>query len=117
MYSENLSVAAAFDLSYQDLAAGQRQLLRRLGLHPGTDSDPYAAAALDDSGLAAARRGLNELYDHHLVTEPASGRYQMHDLIREYARALAQTDDTEDRESALVRLTDYYVNAAATIVP
>lgn len=115
MHSENLSVAAAFDLSYQDLADGQRQLLRRLGLHPGTDIDPYAAAALDDCGLAAARRGLNELFDHHLVTEPASGRYQMHDLIREYARALAQTDDPDDRESALVRLTDYYVNAAAAI--
>lgn len=115
MHSENLSVAAAFDLSYQDLSAGQQRLLRRLGLHPGTDIDPYAAAAIDDYSLAAARRGLNELFDHHLLTEPASGRYRMHDLIREYARALAQTDDPDDRESALVRLTDYYVTAAATV--
>lgn len=115
MHSENLSVAAAFDLSYQDLATGQQRLLRRLGLHPGTDIDPYAATALDDSSLAAARRGLNELFDHHLVTEPASGRYRMHDLIREYARALAETDDADDRESALLRLTDYYVSAATTV--
>lgn len=115
MHSENLSVAAAFDLSYQDLATGQQRLLRRLGLHPGTDIDPYAATALDDSSLAAARRGLNELFDHHLVTEPASGRYRMHDLIREYARALAETDDADDRESALLRLTDYYVSAATMV--
>ena len=115
MHSENLSVAAAFDLSYQDLATGQQRLLRRLGLHPGTDIDPYAATALDDSSLAAARRGLNELFEHHLVTEPASGRYLMHDLIREYARALAETDDPDDRESALLRLTDYYVSAATTV--
>lgn len=115
MHSENLSVAAAFDLSYQDLDTGQQRLLRRLGLHPGTDIDSYAAAAVDDSSLAAARRSLDELFDHHLVTEPASGRYRMHDLIREYARALAQSDGEGDRESALLRLTNYYVSAAATI--
>jgi tetratricopeptide (TPR) repeat protein/transcriptional regulator with XRE-family HTH domain len=115
MHAENLSVAAAFDLSYQDLTVGQRRLFRRLGLHPGTDIDSYAAAALDGSSLAAARRGLDELFDQHLVTEPASGRYRMHDLIREYARTLVQTDDSEDRESAIVRLTDYYVRAAAAI--
>ena len=56
MHAENLSVAAAFDLSYQDLTAGQRRLFRRLGLHPGPDIDAYAAAALDGTSLAAARR-------------------------------------------------------------
>ena len=115
MHSENLSVAAAFDLSYQDLTADQRRLFRRLGLHPGTEIDPHAAAALDGSSLAAARRGLDELFDQHLVTEPASGRYRMHDLIREYALALAQTDDSDDRESAISRLTGYYVSAATAI--
>ena len=50
--TENLSVAAAFDLSYADLTPGQQRLFRRLGLHPGTDIDPYAAAALDGTGLA-----------------------------------------------------------------
>ena len=43
MHAENLSVAAAFDLSYQDLTAGQQRLFRRLGVHPGTDIDAYAA--------------------------------------------------------------------------
>lgn len=115
MHAENLSVAAAFDLSYQDLTASQQRLFRRLGLHPGTDIDPYAAAALDSSSVAASRRGLDELFDHHLVAEPASGRYRMHDLIREYARALARTDDPEDREAAIVRLTDYHVGAAVAV--
>ena len=35
MRAENLSVAAAFGLSYHDLTAGQQRLFRRLGLHPG----------------------------------------------------------------------------------
>ena len=37
MATENLSVAAAFDLSYADLTEDQQRLFRRLGLHPGTD--------------------------------------------------------------------------------
>ena len=47
MATENLSVAAAFDLSYADLAPGQQRLFRRLGLVPGPSVDAYAAAALD----------------------------------------------------------------------
>jgi hypothetical protein len=70
MQAENLSVAAAFDLSYADLTAAQQRLLRRLGLVPGHDIDGYAAAALDHTSLESARRLLDELYDHHLITEP-----------------------------------------------
>lgn len=55
MRVENVSVTAAFGLSYQDLTDDQQRLFRRLGLHPGTDFDAYAAAALDDSDLATAR--------------------------------------------------------------
>ena len=112
--TENLSVAAAFDLSYADLAPDQQRLFRRLALHPGTDIDPYAAAALDGTGLAGARRGLEALYDQYLLTEPAPGRYRMHDLIREHARALASRLDPGDaREQATGRLLDYYQHAAA----
>ncbi len=108
-------MAAAFDLSYQDLTGDQQRLFRRLGLHPGTDIDALAAAALDDTGPTAARRSLAGLFDQHLVTESASGRYRMHDLIREHARALALTDDAADREAAVGRLTEYYVGAAAAV--
>jgi tetratricopeptide (TPR) repeat protein len=112
--TENLSVAAAFDLSYADLTPGQQRLFRRLALHPGTDIGPYAAAALDGTGLAAARRGLEGLYEQYLLTEPAPGRYRMHDLTREHARALAsRLDPSDDREQATGRLLDYYQHAAA----
>ncbi len=114
MATENLSVAAAFDLSYADLAEDQQQVFRRLGLHPGADIDAYAAAALIGKGLAAARRGLEALYDQYLLTEPAQGRYRMHDLIREHARALAgRLDPDRDREQATERLLDYYQHTAA----
>jgi len=112
MRAENLSVAAAFDLSYQDLTPDQQRLFRRLGLHPGTDFDAYAAAALDGTELSAARRHLEALYDQNLLAEPARGRYRLHDLIREHARALAATDPAAERDAALVRLLDYYLHTA-----
>jgi tetratricopeptide (TPR) repeat protein/transcriptional regulator with XRE-family HTH domain len=112
MAGENLSVAAAFGLSYQDLDDGQRRLFRRLGLHPGADIDAYAAAALDATSLAAARRRLEALYDQHLITEPARGRYRFHDLIREHARNLAAADDPAESDAATTRLLDYYLHTA-----
>ncbi len=114
MATENLSVAAAFNLSYGDLTEDQQRLFRRLGLHPGTDIDAYAAAALDGADLTATRRDLEALYDQYLLTEPAQGRYRLHDLIREHARTLAERlDPDRDRKEAAARLLDYYQHTAA----
>jgi tetratricopeptide (TPR) repeat protein/transcriptional regulator with XRE-family HTH domain len=113
MRAENLSVAAAFDLSYTDLSEAQQRLFRRLGLTPGVDIDAYAVAALDDTSLESARGQLDQLYDHHLITEPVPGRYLLHDLLREYARALAAAEDTEDSHVAAGRLVNYYAHVAA----
>jgi tetratricopeptide (TPR) repeat protein/transcriptional regulator with XRE-family HTH domain len=114
MTTENLSVAAAFDLSYADLAQDQQRLFRRLGLHPGSEFDGYAAAAVHGTGLTAARRGLEALYDQYLLIEPEPGRYRMHDLIREHARSLAgRLDQDDDRDRATGRLLDYYQHTAA----
>ena len=112
MRAENLSVAVAFGLSYADLSSEHQRLFRRLGLHPGTDIDGYAAAALDGTDLAAARRDLEALYDQYLIAEPTRGRYRLHDLIREHARALAATDDPSEQEAATSRVLDYYLRAA-----
>ena len=112
MTAENLSVAAAFGLSYRDLTAAQRRLFRRLGLHPGADIDAYAAAALNGTTPGQARRHLEALYDQHLITQPASGRYRFHDLIREHAQTLADADDPAARDAAATLLLDYYLHTA-----
>jgi tetratricopeptide (TPR) repeat protein/DNA-binding XRE family transcriptional regulator len=112
MATENLSVATAFDLSYQDLAEDQRRVFRRLGLHPGIDIDAYGLAALNGTEPRAARHQLEALYDHYLLTEPARGRYRPHDLIHEYARALVADDDIAESEAAVARLLDYYLHTS-----
>jgi tetratricopeptide (TPR) repeat protein len=110
--AEDVSVAAAFDLSYRDLTTCQRRLFRRLGLHPGTDIDPYAAAALDSTDLHPTQRRLGELYDHNLIGEPTRGRYRLHDLLREHARTHAAADDPAENLAAIDRLLDYYLHTA-----
>ncbi len=110
--AENRTVAAAFDLSYQDLPADRQRFFRRLGLHPGVDLDAYAAAALAGIPLEQASEHLDALHSDRLLAEPVYRRYRMHDLIRDYARTLAATDPADERDQALDRLLDYYQHTA-----
>jgi tetratricopeptide (TPR) repeat protein/transcriptional regulator with XRE-family HTH domain len=114
IHAEQETVGAALDLSYRDLTAGQQRMFRRLGLHPGADTDAWAAAALDHISLAEARLQLRALCDQSVITEATYGRYRCHDLIRAFAgqRALAE-DPTGERDAAVGRLLDFYRYAAA----
>jgi tetratricopeptide (TPR) repeat protein/transcriptional regulator with XRE-family HTH domain len=113
MHAENLSVAAAFDLSYAELTPSQQRFFRQLGLHPGIEIDTYAAAALTGTSLPTTRRYLDNLYERYLIAEPARGRYRLHDLIREHARTLVATDPPDECQAVLDRLFDYYTYTAA----
>ena len=90
----------------------QQRLFRRLGLHPGTDIDAYAGAALDEIDLDEARRSLDALYNHYLIAGPARGRYRLRDLMREHASTLAAADPPADRAAATGRLLGFYLHAA-----
>jgi hypothetical protein len=67
----NRTVAAAFDLSYRDLSPDEKRLFRRLGLHPGTQIEVRAAAALDGEEPDHTRDHLDALYLDHLLEEVA----------------------------------------------
>ncbi len=110
--AENQTVAAAFEVSYQNLDAGQQRFFRHLGLHPGADIDAYAAAALAGLPLAEATGYLDGLHGCRLLEEPVPHRYRMHDLIRHYACALAADAADGERELAVGRLLDYYQHTA-----
>jgi transcriptional regulator with XRE-family HTH domain/tetratricopeptide (TPR) repeat protein len=112
MNAENLSVAAAFDLSFHDLTVDQQRMFGLLGVYPGTDIDAYAAAALAGLSLDTARKCLDDLYDHYLLAEPARGRYRLHDLIREYAHELADFEQAEERVAAADRVLGYFLHTA-----
>jgi tetratricopeptide (TPR) repeat protein len=107
------AVAAAFEMSYKDLPPGRQRLFRYLGLHPGVDIDACATAALVGIPFVEARHHLDALYTDHLIEEPVAGRYGLHDLIRDYIRALTGAHDSAtDQEQAVGRLLDYYQHVA-----
>ncbi|MFI5908388.1 tetratricopeptide repeat protein [Dactylosporangium sp. NPDC051541] len=111
--AEHASVAAAFGLSYRHLPDERRRIFRRLAGHPGTELEPYAAAALAGISRAEAAGQLDALHADSLLTEVGYHRYAMHDLIRSYAAALAATDPAEERAGALERLIGLYQRTAA----
>jgi DNA-binding SARP family transcriptional activator/tetratricopeptide (TPR) repeat protein len=112
--SDRRTLADAFALSYHPLPPEQQRTFRLLGLHPGEHFDEHAAAALAGLTVAEARKTLEDLLDRHLVEQPHPGRYRLHDLIREYARHLAVTLDTDhERHTAVAGLLDYYLHATA----
>jgi DNA-binding SARP family transcriptional activator/tetratricopeptide (TPR) repeat protein len=106
--AEHASIAAAFDLSYRHLPAGRQRFLRLLGMHPGTEFEPHATAALTGLPVAAALAELDALHADSLLIEVGPHRYTTHDLIRSYCRRLAAPDDV-----ATARLSDFYATTAA----
>ena len=109
------AVRVVFSWSYKHLPADAARAFRLAGLHPGLDLDVYAAAALTNTTVDGARRSLDVLVRAHLVHLTGPGRYGTHDLLRAYACDLANSQDSEaDRRTALTRLFDYYLAAAAS---
>ncbi len=110
----HIAVRAVFSWSYRHLDAETARGFRLAGLHPGPDLDRYAAAALAGCTPDQGRRVLDELARAHLLQAAGADRYGMHDLLRAYARDLANSRDGEqERQAALTRLLDYYLATAA----
>lgn len=108
------SVSAALDLSYHQLPPDEQRMFRLLGLHPGPDFGPHAAAALTRLTVDRAERLVEELLDTHLLGQHRIGRYQFHDLVRTHAdMTCAEVETAPQRQEALVRLFDYYVDSTA----
>jgi DNA-binding SARP family transcriptional activator/Tfp pilus assembly protein PilF len=101
--------------SYQHLPAAAARSFRLLGLHPGPDLDPYAAAALTGMATERVRPLLSLLARAHLIQPVHHERYAMHDLLGAYARTLVAEapHGTEERQAALTRLFDHYLATAA----
>ncbi|WP_245563539.1 AfsR/SARP family transcriptional regulator [Longispora albida] len=107
------SVRAVFGQSCQRLAPEDARLFRLLGLLPGPDCTAESAAALAGTEPHLAERSLGRLAAAHLVTEYQPGRYQLHDLLQEYAVERVAAEETEaGREAAVSRLLDWYLVTA-----
>ncbi|MFJ9179693.1 BTAD domain-containing putative transcriptional regulator [Streptomyces sp. NPDC102360] len=112
----DLAVKATFELGYGQLEPTQSRAFRLLGLADGPDISLAAAAAVLDLGIESTEDVLESLVDTSLLESAAPGRYRYHDLVRLYARACAERDETgEEREAALSRLLDFYLSTATRV--
>lgn len=110
---EENAVRAAFDLSYRTIPEPAQRMFRLLGLVPGPDITPPAAAALADIPPAEASRVLDRLAAAHLIGEQAPGRFAFHDLLRWFAQDRSERQDSShERAASLDRLFGWYFFAA-----
>jgi DNA-binding SARP family transcriptional activator/tetratricopeptide (TPR) repeat protein len=110
--AESRTVAGAFALSFGQLPESMRQVFRLLGVHPGRLYDVPAVAALTGRPADEAGDLLDDLIDVHLIEEPEPDVFRMHDLLHEYASALATELPPDERHAALDRLLDLELGAA-----
>ncbi|HEY9521679.1 MAG TPA: BTAD domain-containing putative transcriptional regulator [Thermopolyspora sp.] len=110
-----------FSWTYRALDPPSARLFRLLGLHPGPEISTGAAAALIGGGTALATRLLDRLTADHMLRSRSPGRYDFHDLLRDYAVECARDDarqeDARDdpeggNDAALRRVLDWYLHSA-----
>lgn len=101
------SLRASFDHSWQLLLEGEKQALARLAVFRGGFT-AEAAEAVADAPLTT----LLSLMSCSLVTRDASGRFGMHELLRQYAEEKL-TVDVERQRSARDRHQRYYLRVVA----
>jgi DNA-binding SARP family transcriptional activator/tetratricopeptide (TPR) repeat protein len=107
------SLRAVFSWSTRQLSDRASRMFRLLGLHPGPDVTPRAAASLAGAALAHAQSMLTELVNAGLLAEHSPGRYAFHDLLRVFAAEQAAATETgASRRAAVRRCLDHYLYSA-----
>lgn len=118
----DVSVAATFDLSYDELPTDAARSYRLLGLHPGPDFGHEITAVAVGVPEDEGEDLLGLLVDASLLTEVGEDRYRFHDLLWLHARQRAEAeDDADERHSAVHRMIDWYLRATIaadrTVIP
>ncbi|MFZ4659908.1 MAG: helix-turn-helix domain-containing protein [Caldilineaceae bacterium] len=105
------SVRATFDYSWQLLSAAERQVLRQLTVFRGGFLRE-AAAQVANASLPL----LGGLVAKSLVRRHAEGRYDFHELVRQFAAEHLTDDPAEEQQTCQRHATYYWALAEATAV-
>jgi tetratricopeptide (TPR) repeat protein/transcriptional regulator with XRE-family HTH domain len=109
----DLHIRTAFTLSYDQLSPTAQQLFRRLSLVTTPDAGPALGAVLTRLPPHRVEQTMNELVELGLLTRTTADRCGFHDLIRLYASARLQENETDqDRTEALERLRGWLLRTA-----
>ncbi|QLJ02467.1 helix-turn-helix domain-containing protein [Streptomyces sp. NEAU-sy36] len=108
----DVRVEAAFELSYRQLTAQAARMLRLLSLVPGPDMTAAYGAVLTATDLFEAEDVMEELVDAGLLQATFTGRYQLHDLLRLFARARLAREEAGERDAAEEQLNTWLLETA-----
>ena len=109
--SRHVSIRAVFDQSWARLNAEERAMLRRLAVFYGSFT---LAAAKSVAGASLA--SLATLIDRSLLRRTANGRYELHELLHQYAAE--QLDDTpEERTQIVDQHARFYLEYVCQLIP
>jgi tetratricopeptide (TPR) repeat protein len=103
MPERHRSLRAAFDHSWNLLMEDERRALRKLSVFRGG----FRREAVERIA-AAGLPMLSALADKSLLRRTSAGRYDLHELVRQYA-AEHLRDDVQEEESAHERHSSYYM--------
>lgn len=105
--SGELAVEPVFRLGYEALTPGDARAFRALALLDTPDLPLTVAAVLLDLDPYAAEAAAERLVDAGMLESYGPDRYRFHDLLRAYARRLAErTDGPGERDAARTRVLD-----------
>jgi tetratricopeptide (TPR) repeat protein len=110
--SGDVSVRAAFDVSYRALPAGAARMYRLLSLIPGPGFGAGLAAVATGLGPEAAAGLLEVLTGACLLEETGEGRFRFHDLVRLHAREQAAAEPAAERDAVTARAVGWYLGKA-----
>lgn len=99
------SMRAVFEHSWQLLTARQQELLCQLAIFQG-GFEREAQRDITQAGL----QDLTALLDKSLVQQGSSGRYEMHELVRQFAEHHLHQHLTAQVPLIYKRHSDYYLN-------
>nr|WP_277329765.1 tetratricopeptide repeat protein [Streptomyces sp. JH14] len=109
----DVRVEAAFELSYRQLTGQAARMLRLLSLVPGPDMTAAYGAALTATAVLDAEDVMEELVEAGLLQGTSTGRYQLHDLLRLFARTrLSSEEEPAEQEAAEERLRSWLLDTA-----
>ncbi|MEQ0559921.1 tetratricopeptide repeat protein [Amycolatopsis sp. NEAU-NG30] len=106
------NMRAALLVTYNALPPEAGNLLRLIGLSPMPELTLHAAAALAGLPPKEVQHALDVLVSTHFLTHTGNrGRYRVHDLLRTFARDLAERPEyAVAREEAERRLLSFYLH-------
>ena len=112
-------VRATFETSIQRLDPGDRRAFRVLGLHPGPVIGVPQFGVLAGLPVPHAHMTLRRLADQNLIKpnpdHAGHRRYELHDLMREFARGQAGSHLPEDGPDSFARLSAWYAAALRVV--